>query len=139
MSQSDEETFRRRDPRYVEESENLSDWITVKLAEQFGEQRSANGLLCDLTPRAVRVAFSEEDEIPNFYVGTQVMLVFRFRNLATVTASASVIRVDQLENRKGMVFYFDFLRESDREAITRICVAYNKNRELPEESSGDSQ
>ncbi len=128
-----DQTTRRRDPRYVEESEDLSDWIQVKLAEQFGEQRETNGLLCDLTPRAVRVAFPENQAVPSYSVGTQVLLVFRFRNLATVTASASVIRIDEMNKGRGIVFYFDFLRETDRETITRICTAYNRNKESSQE------
>ena len=123
------EPSKRQDPRYIEASADLSDWIVVRLAEQFGEQREANGLLCDLTPRAVRVAFPSNGEgtsAPAFQVGTQTLLVFRFRDLATVTATATVTRVDQLPNGIGMVFFFDFIRESDREIVTKICSAYSK-------------
>lgn len=123
---------RRRDPRYVEESENLSDWVQVRLAEQFHQQREANGLLWDLTPRAVKVAFPAEDEEARkkspIQIGTQTLLTFRFRSLTTVTAVATVARIDAFPNGVGVVLFFDYLRDSDRDTITRICEAYERTR-----------
>ncbi|RMH59005.1 MAG: hypothetical protein D6679_03405 [Candidatus Hydrogenedentota bacterium] len=125
---------RRRDPRYVEESTDLSDWIQVKVARQFGDQVSINGLLWDLTPRAVRIAVPSDTVNPDDFplsVGARTLLVFRFRNLATAAAQATVMRVDEVKDKaKGVVLYFDHIRDKDRAAIEQICRAYNKNEEL---------
>lgn len=131
----DNGTTRRRDPRYVEESANLSDWIQVKMARQFGEQIIINGLLWDLTPRAVKVAFpavpnEPAPPEPPLPVGSQVLLTFRFRNLMTVSATATVARVDNMDLGVGIVLFFDFIHEEDRESVMKICTAYSRDRDV---------
>lgn len=122
----------RRDPRYVETSTDLSDWIQVRLVKQFGDSIERSGLLVDLTPRAVKVAFPIGDvsEAEKFFgVGTRLLITFRFRDLASTTATATIARLDTFQNGVGIVLFFDFIREVDRESIARICTAYNRTVE----------
>lgn len=122
---------KRRDPRYVETSESLSDWIKVKVARHFGDPWDLNGVLWDMTVRAVKVAFPLEavpgDPLIHFHVGTHTLITFTFRDLTTITATATVGRLDKLENGIGVVLFFDLLREADRASIDRICRAYDRN------------
>jgi hypothetical protein len=127
-----QEPVRRRDPRYVEKSPDLSDWIQVRLVRQFGSPIEASGLLIDLTPRAVRVGFPDLD-IPRerFEIGTRLLITFRFRDLVATTATATVARVDGLSNGIGLVLFFDFIREADRETIRVICEAFHRSENPP--------
>ena len=123
----DEKDCRRQDLRYVERSSNLSDWVQVRAARQFGAQRELNGVLWDLTPRAIKIAFPTENvkgAETSLLVGTQMLLTFTFRNLTTITAKATVARQDALENGVGAVLFFDIIRDDEREAIEQICRAY---------------
>jgi len=119
---------KRRDPRYVEKSEDLSDWIQVRLAEQFGEQVEFSGVLLDLTPRAVKVGLpiSSEELIKVCGIGKRFLITFRFRNLLATTATATLARIDNIPNGIGLVLFFDFIRESDRDEITKICQVYSQ-------------
>ncbi len=128
MVENEEKGSRRRDPRYVEHSSDLSDWIQVRIVRQFGTQQESSGVLVDLTPRAVKVGIpGESAELRTvFGIGTRILITFRFRDLATTTATASVARIDDVPNGVGLVLFFDFIREEDRETITRICQAFNR-------------
>lgn len=117
----------RRDPRYVETSEDLSDWIQVRLVEQFGNQIETSGLLVDLTPRAVKVAFPDmvvRDQL--LATGTRLLVTFRFRNLISTTATATISRVDDLDHGVAIVLFFDFIRDADRETIDKICRGFHR-------------
>lgn len=137
MTPSDEDK-RRLDPRYVETSEDLSDWISVRVARQFGTQLELNGVLCDLTPRAIKVAFPAtgcaEGNWP-LHIGTQLLITFTFRDLSTVTATATITRLDAIKAGCGVVMHFDLIRENDRESINRICTAYNRGHARPPEDA----
>ncbi len=124
-------TPHRRDPRYVEQRAELSDWIQVKLVRQFGAPIQLSGVLMDLTPRAVKVGFPDES-IPceSFSVGARLLVTFRFRNLTATTATATISRVDRMENGLSLVLFFDFLRESDRASLLEICES-SQTREVP--------
>lgn len=117
---------KRRDPRYVETSADLSDWIRVRLARAFGPPLQASGLLVDLTPQAVRVALPDADFDPErvFAKGAKILVTFRFRDLATTTAAATVGRIDTLDRGTALVLFFDTMTEPDREGIARICAAF---------------
>lgn len=118
----------RRDSRYVETSLDLSDWIQVKLVEQFGEQIEISGLLVDLTRRAIKVAFPTATvTVPPLAVGKRLLITFRFKNLISTTASATISRMDYLPNGLAVVLFFDFIREADRETIDQICQAYRRD------------
>lgn len=127
---------KRRDPRYIETSADLSDWIRVRMARAFGSPLQANGLLMDLTPQAVRVALPDADFDPErvFAKGAKLLVTFRFRDLATTTAAATVGRIDTLARGTALVLFFDTMTDSDRENIARICAAYQGRAEAP---SGD--
>lgn len=127
---------KRRDPRYVETSVDLSDWIRVRLARAFGPPLQANGLLVDLTPQAVRVALPDADFDPErvFAKGAKILVTFRFRDLATTTAAATVGRIDTLDRGTALVLFFDTMTDSDRDGIARICAAYQGRAAAP---SGD--
>jgi len=130
MDQTEGADGRRRDPRYVEESRDLSDWIQVRIVRQFGPPVEASGLLIDLTPRAVRIGFPElkgEQEIV-FSVGLKLLVTFRFRDLMATTASGTVSRIDALPNGQAIVLFFDFIREENRAAIEAVCKAYQATR-----------
>jgi len=118
----------RRDPRYVETSADLSDWIQVKLVEQFGDQTETSGVLLDITRRAIRVALPTATVTePPLAVGKRLLITFRFKNLLSTTASATISRMDYLPNGLAVVLFFDFIRETDRETIDRICQAYRRD------------
>jgi len=123
----DEKDCRRQDLRYVETSSDLSDWVQVRAARQFGAQSELNGVLWDLSPRAIKIAFPAENlkgAENALLVGTQMLITFTFRNLTTVTAKATVARQDTLANGVGAVLFFDIIRNDEREAIEQICRAY---------------
>lgn len=130
METTEDPDCRRRDPRYVEKSRDLSDWIQVRIVRQFGPPLEASGLLLDLTPRAVRIAFPEGDaaETPTFAVGLKLLVTFRFRDLLSTTAAGTVSRIDPLPNGQAIVLFFDFIREEDRKALEEVCKAYQGNR-----------
>ena len=124
-----DENGARRDPRYVETSSDLSDWIQVRIVKQFGDAIERSGLLVDLTPRAVKVAFpivDMDEALKIFGVGSRLLITFRFRDLASTNATATIARLDAFQNGVGIVMFFAFIREVDRESIARICTAYNR-------------
>ncbi len=117
---------KRRDPRYVETSADLSDWIRVRLVRAFGSPLQASGLLADLTPRAVRVSLPDADFDPArvFGVGAKLLVTFRFRDLATTTAAVTVGRIDHLDRGVALVLFFDVITSEDQANVDRICAAY---------------
>lgn len=115
---------RRRDPRYIETSADLSDWIHVRVVRQFGMHFEASGLLIDLTPSAVKVGFPEAVVPENaFAVGVRMLITFRFRNLVSLTSTVTIRRIDALPNGISLICHFDILRAAEGDAIRRICEA----------------
>jgi hypothetical protein len=131
---------RRRDPRYVEESGDLSDWIHVRIVRQFGPPVEASGLLIDLTPRAVRIGFPQVkgEQAIDFAVGLKLLVTFRFRDLMATTASGTISRIDALPNGQAIVLFFDFIREENRAAIEAVCKAHLSARNAKETPGASS-
>lgn len=126
MSEPDPDC-KRRDPRYVETSTDLSDWIQVRLVEQFGDRAETSGLLVDLTPRAVKVAFpAAAVAAPLLAVGKKLLVTFRFRNLKATTATATISRIDEFSHGVATVLFFDLIREEDRSTITEACEGFHR-------------
>lgn len=117
---------KRRDPRYIETSADLSDWIRVRIVRTFGSPLQASGLLADLTPRAVRVALPDADFDPDrvFAIGAKLLVTFRFRDLASTTAAVTVGRIDHLDRGIALVLFFDVITAEDQAIVDRICAAY---------------
>lgn len=142
LSRMERKSGKRRDPRYVEQHRDISRWIRVRVVEQFNEQRETEGFLWDITPRAVKIALTSERPLLVFPVGTQTLLTFRIPGAdivtatgtvsrvddksspTAVTATSTVSRLDDFSDKVGMVLYFEFIREADRQRISDICEAY---------------
>ncbi|MBL4889205.1 MAG: hypothetical protein JKX97_04185 [Candidatus Lindowbacteria bacterium] len=129
MDESEKNECRRLDPRFEETEADQKKWIKVKIARQFEDQNEFRGLLFDLTPRAIKIVIPNHKGPLPIEKSISTLITFEMPDGEPLTATAVVKRIDTSDDDIGVVLFFEFIRESDRDRIRERCEKYVQSKQ----------